>query len=362
MKKKALFLSGLLFLASTLVFAQGGKLTFEKSTHDFGTVKEEGGPVSVEFKFTNTGTGPILISDVQPSCGCTTPDWTKTPVAPGKSGIIKAEYNPLNRPGTFAKTLSVTSNGEPSTLVLNIKGAVTPKAKTPADDYPDKIGAIRMQSRYLNFGKVTTEKPVTKTFDIYNDGEKPVSFKDEMTLPSYIKASIAPKTVAPKQKAVLTVTYDAKAKNDLGYIADPIVINTTEENGKKDLHITATIEEYFAPMTPSQLANAPKLTFQKMEHDFGSLKQGVSSTFDFVFTNTGKSDLLIRKTKANCGCTASEPDKKQLKPGESSKIVVTFNTTGKEGSQIKEVAIYSNDPTAPTQTLKIKANIAKGES
>lgn len=360
--KKNLFLTALFLFTNTLLFAQGGKITFEKTSHDFGSIKEEGGPASISFKFTNTGTAPLVISNVQPSCGCTTPDWTKDPVLPGKSGIITAQYDPLNRPGTFNKTLSVTSNGEPSTIVLSIKGAVTPKPKTIADELPDKYGDLRLQSRYFNLGKVTTEKPFVKEFALYNDGEKPLTIKDEMTLPAHIKISVSPKTIKPKEKATMTVTYDAKAKNDWGFLTEPIVINTNETDGKKDLHISAIIEEYFPPMTPSELAKAPKITFERTDHDFGALKAGVTVTTEFKFTNTGKSDLIIRKTKANCGCTASEPDKKVLKPGESSSIKVSYNTTGKKGSDAKEVTIFSNDPTGATKTLKIKANVSGSDS
>lgn len=358
--KKNFFFTGVFLLINALAFAQGGKITFEKTTHDFGVIKEEGGPVSVEFKFTNTGTSPLLVSNVQPSCGCTTPGWTKEAVAPGESGIIKAEYNPLNRPGTFAKTLNVTSNGEPSTFTLNIKGTVTPKPKTIKDELPDSIGNLRLQSRYVNLGKVTTEKPITKEFSLYNSGEKPITFKDEKTVPAHIKISIEPKTIQPKERATMLVTYDAKAKNDFGFLSDQVVINTNEgEFGKKDLHVSAQVEEYFPPMTPTELEKSPKVTFEKTEHDFGVLKPGITASIDFKFTNTGKSDLIIRKTKANCGCTASEPDKKVLKPGESSNIKVSYNTTGKKGSDQKEVTVFTNDPTGSVKTLKIKANVSE---
>jgi hypothetical protein len=294
--KKTFFLSGLFLLLNVFAFAQGGKITFEKNAHDFGSIKEEGGPVKVEFKFTNTGTAPLVVSNVQPSCGCTTPDWTKDPVLPGKTGAITAQYDPLHRPGTFNKTLTVTSNGDPGTFVLSIKGSVTPKPKTIADELPDKYGDLRLQSKYLNLGEVTTEKPFNKEFDLYNDGEKPLIIKDEMTLPSHIKVSISPRTIKPKERAKMIVTYDAKAKNDWGFMSDPIVIYTNEADGKKDLHISAMIKEYFPPMTPSELAKAPKIVFERTDHDFGGLKAGVTATTEFKFTNTGQSDLVIRKT------------------------------------------------------------------
>src|SRR5438105_4406039 len=86
-----------------------GVMLFETDNHDFGNVPE-GTMATYEFKFKNTGNQPVVIANVQASCGCTTPDWTKTPVLPGKSGIIKAMYSSAGRPGVFNKTVTVTSN------------------------------------------------------------------------------------------------------------------------------------------------------------------------------------------------------------------------------------------------------------
>ena len=124
---KKTILTSIFSLGFAFAFAQG-VITFETTTHEFGDVKETGGPISYDFKFKNTGDQPIIISNVQASCGCTTPDWTKTPVAPGQSGSIKAQYNPLGRPGAFNKSMTVTSNSIEATTVVFIKGNVVPDA------------------------------------------------------------------------------------------------------------------------------------------------------------------------------------------------------------------------------------------
>lgn len=126
---KITFLALFVFAAQAIMAQDQGVLTFEKTEHDFGNVKEEGGPVTIDFKFKNTGKAPLVVSGVQASCGCTTPDWTKEPVAPGKTGFIRAQYNPQGRPGIFNKTLTVTSNTTPATSLITIKGNVIP---TPA--------------------------------------------------------------------------------------------------------------------------------------------------------------------------------------------------------------------------------------
>ena len=96
--------------------------SWDASSFDFGKIKQ-GVPVTHEFKFTNSGKVPLVIVNAQPSCGCTTPDWTKTPVPPGGSGFIKATFNALAG-GPFNKTITVTANIENGSMYLTIKGEV----------------------------------------------------------------------------------------------------------------------------------------------------------------------------------------------------------------------------------------------
>ncbi len=98
--------------------------TWASTSHDFGKIKQ-GVPATYEFKFTNTGKSPLVITNVQASCGCTTPDWTKEPVMPGGQGFIKATYNAAS-PGAFNKTVTVTANIDAGFVQLTIKGEVQP--------------------------------------------------------------------------------------------------------------------------------------------------------------------------------------------------------------------------------------------
>lgn len=98
------------------------KVTWAKESHDFGEIPQ-GKPVSVEFTFTNSGDEPLLIADVATSCGCTASDYTKEPIAPGKTSKIKVTYNAAN-PGNFTKTITVNFQDASLKKVLNIKGTV----------------------------------------------------------------------------------------------------------------------------------------------------------------------------------------------------------------------------------------------
>ncbi|MDB5257829.1 MAG: hypothetical protein JWM14_2524 [Chitinophagaceae bacterium] len=102
-------------------------IAFADTVHDFGTIKE-GEKASHIFKYKNTGDNPLILEDVRPSCGCTLPEWTKDPIAPGAEGIIKVVYNSEGRPGEFHKTITVIANTAAEVVLLKIQGTVTPKA------------------------------------------------------------------------------------------------------------------------------------------------------------------------------------------------------------------------------------------
>ena len=104
------------------------KIKFTELSHNFGTVIE-GDIARYEFKFTNEGTDPLVLENVHASCGCTTPKWPRTPIAPGASEVITAEYNSNGRPGTFNKQITVNSNG--GEVVLTITGVVSKEPEKP---------------------------------------------------------------------------------------------------------------------------------------------------------------------------------------------------------------------------------------
>lgn len=103
-------------------------IEFDQRVYDFGTLVE-GEKAEGVFKVTNSGKVDLLILNVKPSCGCTTPEWTKEPIAPGATGEIKFEFNSANRVGKQNKSITVKSNAEKNTEVIRITGIVTAKVK-----------------------------------------------------------------------------------------------------------------------------------------------------------------------------------------------------------------------------------------
>ena len=118
------------FLLPISLLAAGPEITFIESIHEFGNVKENGGPVNYDFKFVNTGDSPLVILSAIASCGCTTPTYPEKPVQPGDTATINVRYNPKGRPGEFNKTVVVKSNAtKDSRSRVRIKGFVLPQNK-----------------------------------------------------------------------------------------------------------------------------------------------------------------------------------------------------------------------------------------
>ena len=134
-KMKKILLFAIAMVMAFTVSAQEQKQIIEiaEKTYDFGTIKEEDGRVSHVFTFKNVTEGALTIKNVRASCGCTTPAWSREPIAPGAEAQITVTYNASGRPGAFHKSVTVTlSNGtEDFTNVLFIKGKVTPKQVAP---------------------------------------------------------------------------------------------------------------------------------------------------------------------------------------------------------------------------------------
>nr|WP_315156543.1 DUF1573 domain-containing protein [uncultured Flavobacterium sp.] len=102
--------------------AAASSVVWKSETIDVGTIPQNT-PKPIVFEFKNTGKTAVIVTNVQGSCGCTATDYTKTPIAPGKSGTVTATYNAAN-PGVFTKTVSVTTNADTAVKVLTIKGTV----------------------------------------------------------------------------------------------------------------------------------------------------------------------------------------------------------------------------------------------
>lgn len=115
-----------LMLPLALMAAGKPQIAFEKTRHDFGTIKASDGTVTAEYRYTNTGTEPLVIDFVgNGGCGCTKPTYPKEPLAPGKSAVIKIHFNPAGRAGTEVnREIKIKSNTKPRVTHIYFSAAI----------------------------------------------------------------------------------------------------------------------------------------------------------------------------------------------------------------------------------------------
>jgi len=114
--------------AATLLMAQAkGVITFEKTNADFGTVKADGGAVTMTFPFTNTGDEPVgIVTVTNGGCGCTKPQFPKKPVRPGEKGTIVITFNPATFRGEVNRAVKVQTSAQRKRTQLTFSGVVVP--------------------------------------------------------------------------------------------------------------------------------------------------------------------------------------------------------------------------------------------
>jgi hypothetical protein len=101
----------------------GAVIEFAKSKIDLGTIKEDA-VIANLFEFTNTGVKPLVITSVKGTCGCTAPEYPKTPILPGEKGVITVTYTAKNKVGPQKPEITVTTNGTPSVVKIKLEAWV----------------------------------------------------------------------------------------------------------------------------------------------------------------------------------------------------------------------------------------------
>ena len=123
MKKLILFALMLVSSFTVAIAQKQAEIKFDKITHNFGTFSDKSPVVSCEFTFSNIGETPLVVNQAVASCGCTVPEYTKTPIQPGEKGVIKVTYNGTGKfPGHFKKSITVRTNGVVEMTRLYIEG------------------------------------------------------------------------------------------------------------------------------------------------------------------------------------------------------------------------------------------------
>jgi hypothetical protein len=354
---KRLIFSFVVLMAGVMAFSQA-KIQILDIEHDFGKFKEEAGPQRYNFIVTNSGDSALVILNVVPSCGCTTPEWTKSPIPPKGQGKVTAIYDPGGRPGVFNKTLTVHTNTRPEMTVLTIKGEVIPHEKTIEELYTFGVGAVRFESNHLPFTNVKKNEKKIRVMPMINTSKDPVKV-EFVELPKHLTLKANPETLKPGQKGLVEATYDANLNPDQwGSNTD---MNKIKINGVLQpnifFYVSANLVEDFSGLSKADIDNAPVFKIAQTTIDIGTMAQATTKDVEFKYKNEGKRDLHIRTVKASCGCTAVQQGSSVIKPGEEGSVKATFNSSGYTGKVTKAIYVYCDDPKYSEVLLFFNADV-----
>lgn len=203
--------------------AEGSVLLFEQTEWDFGTINEEDGKISHTFHYRNTSDGFVSIERVYSSCGCTTGEYSRRPLKAGGEGEFTVIFDPTERGGRIAKSITIVCAEGKGRTTLYIKGRVKARPRSVEDDYPYELGGgVRSDSSIKPFGKVEVGRTKSMTIALANASEKSVTLGVQWEKQSGELEINAPLDLSAGEKALVTLTYtpEAFAEGESGLVID----------------------------------------------------------------------------------------------------------------------------------------------
>ena len=380
-------LTALTLMAAGTAAAQstfGNVVSVDKVSHDFGDIFTDQGPVSCTYTFTNISNKPILLLQAVSSCGCTTTEWTREPIQPGKTGTVNAEFDNNDGPYPFDKTITVYVSELKNPIVLHLRGSAHDNARPLKESYTLIIGNMGVKSLEIKAGTLSQRETKSGTVAIANVGRTPmkVEFKN---VSEGLTVQVYPNPVPARSVANLTYTIQSSrerwGKN--WYYATPVIDGReykatgkipaaeqpvddlhfyTEPNsrlgiGKSEIGFWAVTKENFAGIPSETKEEMSNPSFTKSTVNFGKLASGAKTTLTFEYTNKGKRDCEFFKLDADCS-NVKVVEMNKTAPGKKGRIVVELDTKGMpKGENIIALTLITNSALRPVISLQIAGTI-----
>lgn len=345
-----------MILCCALLPAQ--EISFKNDVYQFGDLREEGKAYG-SFTLTNTGDAPLIIRRVSASCGCTTPDYPKTPIAPGDTAEITVAYNTEGRPGNFNKTITVYSNAlSQPTYTLTIRGTVEGRNNTAASLYPKEIGPLRLRSNQLFLGEVVLGSVRTETIPVFNQNEDtPVKISFQ-SVPKHVRVSVSNSLIPADETAIVTVNYLSENVKDYGRREDFFYITAESVGGQKfsgKVRISCHLKEDFSKK--KNAAKKPVAAYASSVIDFGEVAQNALLQQSITLQNTGNETLYIRKIDCPASQLQVKASKESVAPGKSVELKVSLDTSKLRAFVKYYIDVITNDPVHPIHRITVSATI-----
>ena len=358
---KYTFISLLFFIITintSSLYAQHSNIIFEKYTHDFGSIVESQEEYTYKFKFKNTGDDLLNIIDVKTSCGCTSPQYPKTAIAPGDSSFLIVNYDSYQRPGSFRKSITIlTNNPDKPKTVIFIKGNVIPKSYSKIDNYPVSMGNLYFKNNSINLGKITNKAIVRDSLEIFNGWGHPMELNTH-NIPEYIDVEFSSQTLEDNSSGYIYISYNANKKGSFGELFDFFQISTNDVNQPiKNIIVLSNIVYDFTNMDENDYKNAPEILIKEKNINLGKLQSKQTVSYKVEIKNQGKKALKILDYKTDCSCLKAALKTDIIKRNRKSYLELNFETSNRKGLQYFNIKLVTNDPKNPIVEIKILGDI-----
>lgn len=330
-------------------------LQFGRTEWNFGSIREESGPVAHSFEATNRGEHPEVILDVSSSCGCTKPEFTRRPVRPGETTTVTVRFNPAGQSGTIDRTLVVYGSGNQVIERLRITGRVEPRARTIEERFPIAASdGIRLSNNFLPFETLPHGRETGADIGIANEADSPrrIRFVGEQT--SGLLAIEAPEVLQPGEEATVRVVYRVPEKyGRYGTVNDRYAL---EVEGRRQSVRIAT--RGILVDVPQASGAAPAARLSSGAVRTGDLKRGEKRPIAIELRNEGGAALHVRAVEVPEGTTCTLEAGTQIAPGGSVPFEAGIDPAGRDyGIASERIRIVTDDPKHPVLRLRITANI-----
>lgn len=351
-----IFFIGALWLGLATEAVAQARFTSNVQMHHLGQVEWKH-PASVQYVITNTGTEPLVLTEVEPDCACTAAQWTQEPIAPGERGTVEVTFD-AEALGHFQKSVAIFTNAEPHVVYLTFDGEVVTEITDYARTHPYLIGQIRLDRDELAFPDVRQGEHPTLHIDVVN--QSGVAYEPVlMHLPSYVTMTVEPGTLQPGERGRLSLTLDAEQLPGLGLTQTSVYLSRflgDKVGAENEIPLSVVKLPDFSTLSEAERLNAPTIQLSAEELDFSVLlAQKKRARQDITITNTGRSALHIGPLQVFHPAVSVSLKKTVLQPGESTRMRVTVNRRhiGKQRRPFRLLMI-TNDVNRPKVEINIK--------
>lgn len=334
-------------------------LKFGEEVWNFGKIEELAGPVSHTFSFTNTDNKPVVIEDVAVSCGCTTPEYSRAPILPGRTGTIRITYDPANRPGPFNKEIYIICANRTSRNKISVRGEVIPRPRTVEDDYPVALlSGLRIDNMSVNFSYVGQGTARSMVIRYVNTSDKNITLS-AATDPvcRWLKIS-GPVTVSPGAKGELTLTCDLTSEKLWGMAAAKLYLTINGRRFATPVSVTTIGTDDFSSLSAGEKERGPRARLNSQFYNFSDVRQGSRVSHRFTLSNEGEAPLIVRAVEVKPGISCTLRPGTEIAPHAQVSFDIRLDLSEYDkGRLFRSVSLVMNDPNRPLREIRLTANL-----